>query len=275
MTDHVKGKTIIVTGAAGGFGTLLSEKASARGANLVCADLDEAEVAALADRLPGDALGMAADVTDAAAMKALAAAAVDRFGAVDVMVNNAGTMPLAYLSDHEAALEKWHRCIDVNFKGVVNGTVAVYDQMVVQGRGHIVNLSSIYGNHPVIGSAVYGATKAAVNYFSDSVRADARGVIKVTIVKPTGVPNTGLGAGIVNAEAPTGIVGQNATDYFQMFGQLEEGTLPPEMTDPDRIENAILDPAHIADAILHAIDQPWGVSVGDITIRASGDHYIM
>lgn len=124
-------------------------------------------------------------VASIADMRALAKGAVDAFGAIDVMVNNAGIMPLAFFSDHAQAIDAWHRCLDVNMKGVLNGMVAVYDQMMAQGRGHIVNLSSIYGNFPVVA------------------------------------------------------------------------------------------PEFIADAIVYAIDQPWGVSIGDVTVRAAGDHFIL
>ena len=131
-----------------------------------------------------------------AAMRALADRAVAEFGSIDVMVNNAGTMPLALYADHAQAAEAWDRCIDVNFKGVLHGIMAVYDAMIEQGRGHIINLSSIYGNYPVSGAAVYGATKAAVNVLSESLRQETQGRIKVTTIRPTGVPGTGLGLAI-------------------------------------------------------------------------------
>ena len=162
MGNHVKDKSIIVTGAAGGFGRLVSEKAAALGAEVTCADVDlaalEASVAAIR-KAGGMAQAVGADVTKIAEMKAAAKAAVDAYGRIDVMLNNAGVMPLALYADHESALEKWHRCIDINIKGVLNGTVAVYDQMIAQGEGHVINVSSIYGNFPVYGAAVYGATK--------------------------------------------------------------------------------------------------------------------
>ena len=78
---------------------------------------------------------------------------------------------------------------------------------MAQGRGHIVNLSSIYGNHPAAGAAVYGATKAAVDYFSHALRQEARGKIKVTVIKPTGVMATGLMGTVINPAAGVGLIG--------------------------------------------------------------------
>jgi NADP-dependent 3-hydroxy acid dehydrogenase YdfG len=278
MSKHIEGKSIIVTGAGSGFGKLVSERLAALGARVTCADIDRAAaeiVAAGICAAGGTARALRADVASIAEMRALAGAAVDAFGAIDVMVNNAGIMPLAFYADHAAALEAWHRCIDVNFKGVLNGIVAVYDQMIAQGRGHVVNLSSIYGNFPVVGAAVYGATKAAVNFLSESLRVESRGKIKVTIVKPTGVPTTGLATTVINQAAAVGIVAQNMGDFMEMFGQIAEGRFPAERLDPESIAYPSLAPEFIADAIVHAIDQPWGVSIGDVTIRASGDHFIL
>ena len=276
MANYVTGKSIVITGAGGGFGKLVSEKTAALGAKVTCVDINGAAAEAVAAGVRaagGIAQAVAADVTQIADMRAVAKAAVAANGAIDVMVNNAGIMPLAFIADHEAALEAWSRCIDINIKGVMNGTVAVYDQMMAQGRGHVINLSSIAGNHPAAGSAIYGATKAAVNYFSESLRVEARGKIKVTIIKPTGVMATGLGASVVNPKAGLGMMGQNAPDFAEALAQMRAGTLPPEMLDPQNIAYVSLEPVHIADAIVHAINQPWGVSLGDITIRAAGDHF--
>jgi NADP-dependent 3-hydroxy acid dehydrogenase YdfG len=148
--------------------------------------------------------------------------------------------------------------------------------MIAQGQGHIVNVSSIYGNFPVAGAGVYGATKAAVNFLSESLRVESQGKIKVTLIKPTGVPGTGLGAGIVNPAAVVGILGQNAAAYLETVrGLASGGPGAAAQMDPESIAYALLAPDHIADAVIHAINQPWGVSLGDITIRASGDGYIL
>ena len=275
---HLDGRVVAITGAAGGFGRLLAAGAAARGARVVVSDVSAdgvAEVVASIEGAGGTAIGVETDVTDLDAMKSLVTQAVDVFGAVDVLVNNAGTMPLAFFSDHQQAAPAWERCIDINIKGVLHGMVAAHDQMIAQGRGHIVNLSSIYGNAPVVGAAVYGATKAAVNTMSESFRVETQGRIKVTIVKPTGVPATGLGGGVVNPAAVVGILGQNAGEYLGVLTGFRSGDVEPEQLDRDSPRNAVLAPEDLVDQILYAIDQPWGVSVGDITVRATGDRYIL
>ena len=185
--DHIAGKVIVITGAGNGFGQRVAEMTAARGASVICTDVDATAAAAVAEGIAaagGAAIARAADVTDRAQLDVAVAAAVEAYGAVDVWVNNAGVMPLAFYADHARAASAWDTCIDVNLKGVLNGICAVHDQMIDQGRGHIVNISSIYGNAATVGSAVYTATKAAVNVLSEALRAESQGAIKVTVVKP-------------------------------------------------------------------------------------------
>lgn len=275
---HITGKAIVITGAGGGFGRLVARKAAALGAKIVCGDIDGAAARATAAEITnagGQAIGMPADVTDLAQVKALVDACVAAHGMIDVMVNNAGIMPLAFFSDHDAAYAAWNRCIDINIKGVLNGMVAAYDPMMGAGRGQIVNISSIYGNFPVTGAAVYGASKAAVNFLSEGFRIETRGKIKVTTVKPTGVPGTGLSGSVVNPAATIGILGHNMSAFADMVAAMNNGALPQDKLDPEQMDYLSLAPEHIADGVLHVIDQPWGVSIGEITIRAAGDHFVL
>lgn len=278
MSDPIKDKVIVITGAASGFGKLVSEKATALGASVVAGDVNVAALEAVVDELMAQGAkvaGIKADVTVRDDMQTLVKHAVNAFGRVDVMINNAGVMPLSFFRDHEAAHDAWDRCIDINFKGVLNGIAACHDAMIKQGRGHVVNVSSIYGNYPVVGSAVYGATKAAVTFLSESLRQESLGKIKVTTVKPTGVPATALGTGVVNPAAIAGILGANAPDYMAKFGAAADGHLPAEALDRDNIQYWALEPEYLADQIIYAINQPWGVSISEITVRASGDAYVI
>jgi NADP-dependent 3-hydroxy acid dehydrogenase YdfG len=278
VASHLQGRTVIITGAAGGFGRLVAGKSAARGARIVASDIDAAalnETVVAIREAGGEAEPMAADVTDRRQMHALADRAVERFGGIDVLVNNAGVMPLAFYADHADAALAWDRCIDINLKGVLHGICAVHDAMTRQGRGHVVNVSSIYGNYPVAGAAVYGATKAAVNFLSEALRQESQGRIKVTTIRPTGVPGTALGEGIVNPEAIRGILGANEAGFMAKMGVVFGEDPPDELASPDSIAYASLSPELLADQIVWAIDQPWGVSISDLTVRASGDDYVI
>jgi NADP-dependent 3-hydroxy acid dehydrogenase YdfG len=278
MTNYINGKVIIVTGAASGFGKLVSEKAAALGAKVVASDVNKASLDALIAGLKEAghaAVGVEADVSKREQMRQVAQAAISEFGRIDVMLNNAGIMPLAFYSDHQAAADAWDKCIDVNFRGVLNGITSVYDQMIKQGAGHVVNMSSIYGNTPVAGAAVYGATKAAVNFLSESLRVESQGKIKVTTIRPTGVPGTGLGGGIVNPEALSGILGASYEAYMQKFLSMMSGELPETFTDSENVEYFALDPEFVADQIVYVINQPRGVSISDLTVRATGESYVI
>ena len=276
--SHIEDRVIVITGAAGGFGQLVACKAAKLGAQIVAVDinedgLDETLQTILSD--DGTAICCHADVTNVDDMTGVMSRAIEAFGHVDVLVNNAGIMPLAFLSDHAKAMEAWSRCIDINFKGVLNGIAAAHDHMIKQGRGHIINISSIYGNTPVAGSAVYGATKAAVNFLSESLRQESLGKIKVTTIRPTGVVATGLSATVIDPNASIGSLGVHMNDYVNRITSIFEGTGQDEWTDSENIEYLMLSPDLLADQIIYAINQPWGVSIGDITVRASGDMFLI
>lgn len=276
--SYIRDRVIVITGAAGGFGRIVASEAAKRGAKIVACDINIEELNNTVDMIQqdgGKAIAVQTDVTQVEDMSKAVNAAVEAFERVDVLVNNAGTMPLAFFSDHDKAIDAWHRCIDINFKGVLNGITAAYDQMVEQGQGHIVNISSIYSNRPLQGSGVYGATKAAVNYLGESLRQESQGKIKVTTVRPTGVSKTGLNNGVVNIEAAIASLGTNVVEALRRNEMTSEGKAPAAWTDSNDIEYFELSPELLSDQILYAIDQPWGVSISDVTVRASGDMFVM
>lgn len=277
MSTYLQDKVVMVTGAGGGFGRLISEKCAAGGAKVVGVDVDaqNLEQVFAGIRAAGqDGTGYPADVTDLAQLRAAARHAIETYGGIDVLVNNAGVMPLAYFSDHERASEKWDKAIDINIKGVVNGISAVYDTMISQGRGQVVNISSIYGNAGIEGAGVYSATKAAVDALSESLRVEAQGRIKVTTVKPTGVLGTNLASWVVNGTAVSGIVAHKGAEFFDNLAKMGAGTLRPEQLDADSVRYWLISPDDLANAVVHVIDQPWGISISDITVRASGENYV-
>jgi NADP-dependent 3-hydroxy acid dehydrogenase YdfG len=276
--EYIADKVIVVTGAAGGFGRLICEKTAEMGARVVGADVDFDAMKSVVEGIRsggGDALAVHTDVTDRAQMQALAAEAIGQFGRIDVMINNAGTMPMAFYADHEIAAEAWDRCIDINIKGVLNGINAAHDQMIKQGRGHIINISSIVANAPAAGAAVYGATKAAVVFLSEALRVESQGKIKVTIVRPSGVPNTGLNDTVINPESGVGVQGHHAAETKEKFEALKSGQFPSGWVDKEDIGYFMLDANTLADQIVYAINQPWGVVISDITVRASGESFVI
>lgn len=277
MTNYVDGKVIIITGAGSGFGKLVAQMTAALGAKVVGADIDEESLKAVVDgiRAHGQvAEYRVADVTDKTQMDAVAEFAVERFGRIDVMLNNAGIMPLAYFADHKDAWQGWDKAIDINIKGVVNGITAVYDQMIAQGEGQVVNISSIYGNYGIPGSGVYSATKAAVKVISDSLRIEAQGKIKVTTLKPTGIPGTNLASGIVNEEALLGLTAHNAARFGENMAAYLNEELPAKKSDPNSVQYWTVTPEELAQNVVYVINQPWGVNISDLTVRATGEDYV-
>ncbi|MBZ2197887.1 SDR family oxidoreductase [Occultella gossypii] len=277
MTNHVDGKVIIITGAGNGFGKLVAQMTADLGAKVIGADINEANLKSVVDgiRAKGQSAEyQVADVTSKEQMDAVAAFAVEKFGRVDVLLNNAGIMPLAFFADHKAAWQGWDKAIDINIKGVVNGITAVYDQMITQGEGQVVNISSIYGNYGVAGSGVYSATKAAVKIISDSLRAEAQGKIKVTTLKPTGIQGTNLASAIVNEQAGVGLAAHNHARFGENMTKYANGELAPEQSDPNSVKYWTVTPEELAQNVVYVINQPWGVNISDITVRATGEDYV-
>jgi hypothetical protein len=114
-----------------------------------------------------------------------------------------------------------------------------------------------------------------VRVLADSLRVESQGKIKVTVVRPTGVLGTGLGNSVVNGEAIVGITGQNSERYVERLMAFFGGSLDEALTDPDSPEYWAITPEVVAAEVLHAIDQPWGVVVGDVTIRATGEDFVL
>jgi NADP-dependent 3-hydroxy acid dehydrogenase YdfG len=277
VTTYLEGKVILITGAGGGFGRVLAQMTASKAARVVATDVDGDAASATADAITGsggEAMACHVDVTRRADLDDAVRRAVERWGSVDVLVNNAGVMPLAFFSDHALAADAWDRAIDINLKGVLNGICAVYDQMIRQGRGHVVNLSSIYGNDGTAGSGVYSATKAAVRVLSESLRVESQGKIKVTVVRPTGVLGTGLSAGVVNPAAIVGLTGQHTERFGERVQRLMTGGLHPEEADVDDVRYWAITPDDLVRQIVYAIDQPWGITINDITVRATGEDYV-
>jgi NAD(P)-dependent dehydrogenase (short-subunit alcohol dehydrogenase family) len=167
---NLSGKVAIVTGAARGIGLATATELSKRGASVVVVDLAQEAAAAAAESLPGEAYGVAADVTDAGAMRSVVSGAVERFGGVDVVVANAGIAPRG-ATIRAMSGEAFDRVLDVNLNGVHRTVIAALPE-IVRRRGHVVVVSSVYAFANGLGVAPYAMSKAAVEAFGRTLRVE-------------------------------------------------------------------------------------------------------
>lgn len=241
MSDNIAGKVVVITGASSGLGAATARALAARGARLALGARRADRLQTLAAELTAggaQVLVRATDVTDRAQVQALVDAAVEAYGRLDVIVNNAGLMPHSPLE--RLKVDDWDRMIDVNLKGVLYGIAAALPQMKAQKSGHVINVSSVAGHKVRPGSAVYAATKHAVRVISEGLRQE---------VKPYNIRSTIISPGAVQSE------------------------LPDSITEPDIAENVrriyeIAVPAEtFANMVLFAMSQPDEVDVNEILFR--------
>ncbi|SCB20850.1 SDR family oxidoreductase [Cupriavidus alkaliphilus] len=238
-------KVILITGASSGIGEGAARLLAAQGHRLVIG-------ARRTDRLAGLTQSIAAsggmvryrelDVTSADDVAAFARFALDAFGRIDVLINNAGVMPLSPLN--ALKLGEWNRMIDVNVRGVLHGIAAVLPAMEAQGHGQIINISSIGGLSVSPTAAVYCATKFAVRAISDGLRQETD-KIRVTVICP----------GVVESELADTISDDTARTAMQEFRRIA------------------ITPDAIARAIAYAVGQPADVDVSEIVVRPTASPY--
>ncbi len=189
MSNNIEGKVVVITGASSGLGEATARRLAAEGATVVLGARRADRIQALADELSasgGKALSVETDVTSLDQVKRLVDTAVERCGRIDVILNNAGLMPLAPLE--RLKLDEWNRMIDVNLKGVLHGIAAALPYMRAQKSGQIINVSSVYGHKVDPGAAVYCATKFAVRALSEGLRQEVKPYnIRTTVISPGAV----------------------------------------------------------------------------------------
>jgi NADP-dependent 3-hydroxy acid dehydrogenase YdfG len=238
-------KVILITGASSGIGEATVRLLAAQGHQLVIGARRTERLAALAETIQasgGSVHYRALDVTSAADVNAFAQFALDTFGRIDVIVNNAGVMPLSPLSSLK--VDEWNRMIDVNVRGVLHGIAAVLPTMERQGFGQIINMSSIGGLAVTPTAAVYCATKFAVRAISDGLRQETD-KIRVTVICP----------GVVESELADSISDETARAAMRDFRRI---ALTSDV---------------IARAVAYAIEQPADVDVSELVVRPTASPF--
>lgn len=242
MATNIKGKVIVITGASSGMGEAAAKHLSALGATVVLGARRADKIEKLAREIHdqgGKALAIAMDVTQRDQVKKLVDLAVEQFGRVDVILNNAGIMPLSPMD--RLNVDEWDRMIDVNIKGVLNGIAAVLPYMKEQKSGQIINTSSVAGHKVFTGSAVYSATKFAVRALTEGLRMEVKPYnIRTTIVCP-GAVKTELLEHITEAD-----IQQANKEYVGAVG---------------------ISPDTFAHLVAFAISQPEDVDINEIIFR--------
>ena len=237
--SNISGKVIAITGASSGIGEATAKLLAERGAKVVVgARRTERLEKLVADikATDGEARFKAVDVAKRADVQAFADYAKAEFGRVDVIVNNAGVMPLSLMSDLK--VDDWDRMIDVNIRGVLNGIAAVLPDMNARGNGQIINVASIGAHMVVPTGAVYCATKYAVWAISEGLRQE-NADLRVTVISP----------GVVATELGHDIPDQATKENLAIW------------------RKAALTPDAIARAIAYAVDQPDDVDVNEVIVR--------
>ena len=237
--SNIKDKVVLITGASSGIGEATARLLAERGAKVVLGARRTDRLEKLAAELAGRghaAVAKSLDVTDLADVQAFVRFALERFGRLDVLVNNAGVMPLSRLD--ALKVDEWNRMIDVNVRGVLHGIAAALPVMRERRRGQIINLSSIGGHAVSPTAAVYCATKFAVLAISEGLRQENTDV-RVTVISP----------GVTESELAESISDPGGREEMKNF------------------RRTAIPAAAVARSIAFAIEQPDDVDVSEIIVR--------
>jgi NADP-dependent 3-hydroxy acid dehydrogenase YdfG len=242
MSNSIEGKVVVITGASSGLGEATARLLSAEGAAVVLGARRADRLRSLADELNdrgGKAIAITTDVVHREQVQALVDKAVQTYGRIDVMINNAGLMPQALLE--RLQIDEWDRMIDVNIKGVLYGIAAALPYMKEQKSGHFINVSSVAGHRVGPGFAVYAATKWAVRALTEGLRQE---------VKPYNIRTTVISPGAVATELPSSVSDPDASARIRKF--YAEAAIPADS---------------FARAAAFAISQPEEVDINEILFR--------
>ena len=237
---NIEDKVVIITGASSGIGEATAVRLASKGAKVVLTARREERLNELKDKITsdgGEALVVVADVTKKEDMKNVVAKTLDVFGTVDVLINNAGLMPLSYVD--KLKTDEWEKMVDVNIKGVLNGVAAVLPILKEKENGHIINISSSAAHRYFPGGAVYCATKSAVKMFCEGLRRE--------LAPKYGINVTSIEPGAVDTELMDTITDE---DILEVLSGMKDMVM--------------LESEDIAQAIEYALSQPERTNINDV-----------
>lgn len=246
--NHLQNKTAVITGASSGIGAATALKLARHGVNIVAAALDQDGLDRVIESIKsegGHAAGLVTDVTRPEDTQALVKYAMEAFGPVDILINNAGLMLFSSWSD--VVWDDWNKMVDVNIKGYLNAIAAVLPGMLEKKDGQILNMASVAGHQVDAGAGVYSATKFFVHAMTESMRKDL-GVnkgIRVNTISP-GVINTG---------------------WADKVSDPEGRKIAQELT------KIAISPQDVASAVVYALNQPKNVTVNDLIISPTRQNW--
>ena len=247
MSTNISGKVVVITGASSGLGEATARHLSALGARVVLAARRKDKLDSLVAELieaGGEAVAYQTDVTSQQDVNAMIQGAVDSFGRIDVLINNAGLMAIAPLS--EGRVDEWDRMIDINIKGLLYGVAAALPVFQRQNSGHFINIASVAGLKVFSpGGTVYSGTKFAVRAISEGLRHEVGGNIRTTTIEP----------GAVDSELKFGSSHEQSRDFVVDF---YKQAIPA---------------ASVARAIVYAIEQPADVDINEIVLRPTSQDF--
>ncbi len=242
---NLQDRVILITGASSGIGKATAHKLAEDGAKVVLMARSEDELQVLQQKITqngGEALVAAGDVTSKTDFKKVVDKAVETYGKLDGLINNAGLMPLSFVN--KLKTDEWEQMVDVNIKGVLNGVAAVLPQLMEHKNGDIVNISSMAAHRYFPGGAVYCATKSAVKMFSEGLRQE--------LAPEYGINVTSIEPGAVDTQLTDTITDE---DIQEKMKEMQKMTT--------------LEAEDIANAIHYALTQPKRVNINDMYIVPS------
>lgn len=240
--QNIKGKVVAITGASAGIGKTIAIKLAENGVKVILGARNIQQLENIVDEIKnnnGDAISVKIDVSKKEDLIHFVNRAVEKYGKLDVIINNAGIARLSRID--ELDVNGWEEMIDINIKGVLYGIAAAIPIFQQQKSGHIVNIISTSGIKIVPMQGIYAGTKNAVRTIAEAFRQESDGAIRITGISP-GYIKTDFAMKSVETEAMKSAA-QNA------------------------VEEMAISPEAVADAVIYAISQPKDVEIGDIVIR--------